>query len=221
MPVKTFIYAGTHLLLSKFPEFITPTPGCFCFLCQCCCHGTRLFSCTDPSLPAVSHHRNKLEQRSISARTPIVVLCFLSFRFPWFLQLLHRWGVSCGPRAAGDSAELCFCFWHGGKEANEEVVGYTDDELQQPTRGRDPLLWPAHLYEASRPRQWAVLRPRTLQCHGQLRALSLAVFFSFLFSLIYFFEVMNILSCLWLLSDGSTFLWQHIYMWADWELVLQ
>lgn len=97
-------------------------------------------------------------------------VCVFS-RFPWFLQLLHRRGVSGGPRAAGDGAELCVCFWHGGQEANEEVVSHTDYELQQPTGGWDPLLWPAHLHQAPRPRQRAVLRPRALQCHGRHRVL--------------------------------------------------
>lgn len=91
----------------------------------------------------------------------------VSSRFPWFLQLLHRRGVSSGSRATGDSAELCFCFWHGGQEANEEVVGHADHELHQPAGGWDTLLRPAHLDQAPRPRERAVLRPRTLQCNGQ------------------------------------------------------
>lgn len=91
----------------------------------------------------------------------------VSSRFPWFLQLLHRRGVPGWARAAGDGAELCFCFWHGGQETNEEVVSYTDLELHQPTGSRDPLLRPPHLHKAPRPRQRAVLRPRALQCHGQ------------------------------------------------------
>lgn len=90
-----------------------------------------------------------------------------SSRFPWFLQLLHRWGVSSGSRATGDGAELCFCFWHSGQEANEEVVGHADHELHQSAGGWDTLLWPAHLDQAPRPREWAVLRPRTLQRNGQ------------------------------------------------------
>lgn len=93
-------------------------------------------------------------------------VCVLS-RLPWFLQFLHRRGISSGPRAAWDGAELCLCFWHGGQEAYEEVVSYADDELHNPTGGWDPFLWPAHLHQAPRPRQWAVLRPRALQCHGQ------------------------------------------------------
>lgn len=102
--------------------------------------------------------------------TPAVVsmqthVC-VSPRIPRFLQFLHRWGVSSGPRAARDGAELRFCFWHGGQEANEEVVGYTDYELHEPTGGWDPVLWPAHLHQAPRPWKWAVLRPRALQCHG-------------------------------------------------------
>lgn len=92
-------------------------------------------------------------------------------RLPWFFQFLHRWGVTSGPRAAGDGAKLCFCFWHCGQEANEEVVSYTDHELHQPNGGWGPLLWPAHLHQAPRPRQRAVLRPRALQCNGQQRAL--------------------------------------------------
>lgn len=109
-------------------------------------------------------------QRSIAAFT--LRLCVFS-RLPWFLQLLHRRGVSGGTRAARDGAELCFCFRHGGQEANEEVVGHADDELQQPARGWHPLLRPAHLHQAPRPRQRAVLRPRPLQRHGQPRLLLL------------------------------------------------
>lgn len=121
-------------------------------------------------------------------------------RFPWFLQFLHWRGISGGPRAARDGAELCFCFWHSGQEANEEVVSDTDDELHQPTGSWDPLLWPAHLYQAPWPRERVVLRPRALQRHGQQRVLVLS-------------DVMTIWQRLWLLSNICAFLcvW-HVYV---------
>lgn len=159
-------YVSTGLLLFSLSEFITSNHGGCYSHSRCCCHGAGLFSSADPS--AFQHW--PLTSPQPSNRQPLKDLhtesvCVFS-RFPRLLQLLHRRGVSGGPRAARDGAELCFCFWHGGQEANEEVVSYTDYELQQPTGGWDPLLWPAHLHQAPRPRQRAVLRPRALQCHG-------------------------------------------------------
>lgn len=140
----------------------------------CCCsnirfHGAVLRSCTDTSLSS------KIKCAAVSTGMQTQHLLF-PFRFPWFLQFLHRRGVSGRPRAARDVAEFCFCFRHGGQEANEKVAGYADDELHQPTGGWDPLLWPAHLHQAPWPRQRAVLRPRTLQCHGQRRAATFSCF---------------------------------------------
>lgn len=116
-----------------------------------------------PTFAAVSLAEIKRAAINTCMRAQVSV----SSRFPWFLQLLHRRGVSSGSRATGDGAELCFCFWHGGQEANEEVVGHADHELHQPAGGWDTLLRPAHLDQAPRPRERAVLRPRTLQCNGQ------------------------------------------------------
>lgn len=144
--------------------------------------------CTDLLLTAVTPAEIIQAEINTCKHTQV----FVSPRFPWFLQFLHRRGVSGGPRAAGDGAELRFCFWHSGQEANEEVVGYTDYELHQPAGGWDPLLWPAHLHQAPRPWKWAVLRPRTLQCHGQLELLVLS-------------DVMNVWHSWWLLGDVCAF----------------
>lgn len=126
-----------------------------------------LCGCTALTPPSTFAAVSLTEIKRASIDTCMHTQVSFSSRFPWFLQLLHRWGVSSGSRATGDGAELCFCFWHSGQEANEEVVGHADHELHQSAGGWDTLLWPAHLDQASRPREWAVLRPRTLQRNGQ------------------------------------------------------
>lgn len=156
-----------HRLLFKLSEFMTYDHGCCYSHSQRSCHGTELFLLPlTPLLQLCPTTEIKHAALIAYMQTRVSVS-----RLPWFLQFLHRWGVSSGAWAAGDGAELCFCFWHCGQEANEEVVSYTDYELHQPTGGWDPLLWPAHLHQAPWPRQRAVLRPRALQCNGQQRAL--------------------------------------------------
>lgn len=177
---------------------------------QFCCHGTRLFPALTPN--SYSHVPLQNEMKQSALGIPARSLMFVSFpcRFPWFLQFLHRRGVSSGPRAAGDGAELCFCFWHGGQEANEEVVSYTDYELHQPAGGWDPLLWPAHLHQAPWPWQRAVLRPRPLQRHGQHAAWSLDGFWCD-----EYFEMFVVAKwCLYISAYVAAYLCGR----ADWEL---
>lgn len=133
------VYVSTGLLLFNLSEFITSDHGGCYSHSQCCCHGAGLFSSTDPTVTAVppsDSHQTGSPSKKPAYRLSVCVFS----RFPRLLQLLHRRGISGWPRATRDGAELCFCFWHGGQEANEEVVSYTDYELQQPTGGWDSLL---------------------------------------------------------------------------------
>lgn len=134
-----------------------------CYSHSQCCHALT------PSLQPWPPPTTTTEVKQAAINTCMQTQVSVFPRFPWFLQFLHWRDITGGPRAAGDGAELCFCFWHSGQEAHEEVASYTDYELHQPAGGWDPLLWPAHLYQAPRPWERAVLRPRALQCHGQHR----------------------------------------------------
>ena len=159
------VYVSTGLLLFNLSEFITSDHG-GCYSHSLVAMAPGCFPALTPLLQLCPPSRQPSNRQRLKKKPAYRLYVCVFSRFPRLLQLLHRRSVSGWPRAARDGAELCFCFWHGGQEANEEVVSYTDYELQQPTGGWNSLLWPAHLHQAPRPRQRAVLRPRALQCHG-------------------------------------------------------